>query len=72
MRSFQRRLSREGVAFSDLLDAARLEMAKRLMRHSDVPLTEIAMAIGFAEPAVFSRFFRRATGQTPSAWRAAV
>lgn len=72
LRSFQRRLSREGVAFSDLLDAARLEMAKRLMRHSDVPLTEIAMAIGFAEPAVFSRFFRRATGQTPSAWRAAV
>lgn len=71
LRSFQRRLSQDGAAFSALLDAARLEMARRLMRHSEVPLTQIAMAIGFAEPAVFSRFFRRATGQTPSAWRAA-
>ena len=71
LRTFQRRLSQEGVSFSDLLDAARLEMAKRLMRHSDASLTHIATALGFAEPAVFSRFFRRRAGQTPSDWRAA-
>lgn len=70
LRTFQRRLSQEGVSFSDLLDAARIEMAKRLMRHSDASLTHIATALGFAEPAVFSRFFRRQTDQTPSAWRA--
>lgn len=71
LRTFQRRLSEEGAVFSDLLDAARLEMAKRLMRHAEASLTQISMAIGFAEPAVFSRFFRRATGRSPSAWRAA-
>lgn len=70
LRSFQRRLRREGTSFSDLVDEARLEMARRLMRHSDASLTDISAALGFAEPAIFSRFFRRWSGAPPSAWRA--
>lgn len=70
LRTFQRRLAREGVSFSGLLDQARIEMARRLMSHSSASLTDISAALGFAEPAIFSRFFRRWTGRTPSAWRA--
>lgn len=70
LRTFQRRLDREGVSFSDLLDQARFELARRLMIHSEASLTDIAAALGFAEPAVFSRFFRRQAGRTPSDWRA--
>lgn len=70
LRTFQRRLSREGVSFSELMDQARVEMAKRLMTHSDASLTDISAALGFAEPAVFSRFFRRRVGCAASRWRA--
>lgn len=70
LRTFQRRLAREGVSFNGLLDQARIELARRLMVHSRASLTDISAALCFAEPAIFSRFFRRWTGQTPSAWRA--
>jgi AraC family transcriptional regulator len=47
----------------------RLELAQELMLASDNPLTQIALASGFADQAHFSNFFRRAVGDTPSAWR---
>ena len=69
-RSFQRRLAQEGTSFSSLLDEARFEMARRLMRQTALSLAEISDSLGFAEPAVFTRFFRRRAGAPPSAWRA--
>jgi AraC family transcriptional regulator len=47
----------------------RLEHAISLMRESNVALSEIALAAGFADQAHFSNAFRRATGATPSQWR---
>ncbi len=69
LRTLQRRLAREGRSFRKLVEEARLEMARRLMRHTDAPLAEVATALGFAEPAIFTRFFQRVTGETPSDWR---
>lgn len=69
LRTFQRRLAREGTGFAALLEEARLALAMRLMVHTEAPLGEIAAALGYAEPAVFSRFFRRRTGLAPSRWR---
>ena len=69
LRSLQRGLMREGTSFSVLLDEARFEMARRLMRQTELSLTEISDSLGFAEPAVFSRFFARRAGLSPSAWR---
>jgi AraC-like DNA-binding protein len=69
LRTLQRRLSQEGRPFRRLLDEARLEIAKRLMIQSDAPLSEISAALGYAEPAIFSRFFRRQAGQAPGQWR---
>ena len=68
-RTFQRRLAREGVRFEDMVAEARLAIAQRLMVHTQAPLTEISDALGFAELAIFSRFFRRQTGATPRDWR---
>lgn len=68
-RTLQRHLAREGHAFRRLVEEARLELAQRLMRHSDLPMADIAAALGYAEPAIFSRFFKRRTGQTPTDWR---
>lgn len=68
-RTLQRHLAREGQSFRGLLEEARLELAQRLMRHSELPLADISAALGYAEPAVLSRFFKRRTGQTPTEWR---
>lgn len=43
----------------------RLEYAHGLLQHSDLPITEIAMRIGYARPQEFSRDYRRRFGVSP-------
>ena len=47
----------------------RIDHAMKLMREGDEPLSEIALAAGFADQAHFSRAFRRIAGITPGQWR---
>jgi AraC family transcriptional regulator len=47
----------------------RIERAKELMARRDLPLTEIAYALGFSSLGHFSTTFRCATGMTPTIWR---
>lgn len=49
----------------------RIARAKQLLAGSDLPVKEVATACGFDDPDYFSRAFRRETGTTPGAWRAA-
>jgi AraC family transcriptional regulator len=51
--------------------ARRVDRAKDLMRTTDMPLSEIALACGFSEQAHMTRVFSRSVGVTPSAWRRA-
>ncbi|KRD01473.1 MULTISPECIES: helix-turn-helix transcriptional regulator [unclassified Streptomyces] len=44
--------------------------AKRLLAHTDLPIGRVGVAVGFPDPANFSRFFQLHTGQTPVAFRA--
>ena len=46
-----------------------LQEARRLLRYSAVPITEISYQLGFADPAYFSRFFTKRTGVPPSQFR---
>jgi len=50
----------------------RLERAKELLVGSRLPITEIALEVGFHETSSFSMAFRRATGHTPSSYRRSV
>ena len=52
------------------VNRARVRLAKRLLRESDAKLTQIAHDVGCASLASFSALFRRATGATPSEFRA--
>jgi len=47
----------------------RLEKAKDLLLNTKTPLAEVADACGFADQGHLTRTFRRATGDTPGAWR---
>jgi AraC family transcriptional regulator, transcriptional activator of pobA len=44
--------------------------AKRLLLYTDLTVAEVADRLGFADPAYFSRFFRREAGSAPAAYRA--
>jgi len=43
--------------------------AKRLLRHSDLSVSEVAYHLSFEDPSYFARFFRKQTGQAPAAFR---
>ena len=47
----------------------RLDWAARELVWSDVSLTAVALAAGFADQSHFTRFFKRHTGLTPNAYR---
>jgi len=52
--------------------AVRLDRAKRLMRQTDLSLSEIALECGFSDQAHFTRRFRAATAAAPRSWRRGV
>jgi AraC family transcriptional activator of pobA len=58
-----------GLAPSDLIAAKLLEEAKRDLIFSRAPIQEISYRLGFSDPAYFSRFFVKQTGQPPLMWR---
>lgn len=47
----------------------RIERAKLLLAHTDIPITRIADDLGFHPANYFSRTFKKRTGQSPSSYR---
>ncbi len=43
--------------------------AKRNLVYTTMTVNQVSDSLGFSEPAYFSRFFKRATGQSPSQFR---
>jgi transcriptional regulator GlxA family with amidase domain len=60
-----------GVTFSAFLMRLRISAAMQLMKESDAPLCDIAVASGFGDQSHFSRSFLRVVGATPFKWRLA-
>lgn len=66
--AFQRRLRREGVTFSELLDTHRRESALRMLFEGERNIGGIAYDLGYDDQGSFNRAFRRWTGTTPMRW----
>ncbi len=49
----------------------RLERARHLLQHTQTPITQVALQLGFADHSHFTSVFRNALGVTPSRFRAA-
>lgn len=58
-----------GVTPYAYLRAIRVEQAQRLLAESDLPVIEIALAVGYETPQAFARMFRAVSGMSPSQWR---
>jgi AraC-like DNA-binding protein len=69
-RTLQRKLKEEGTSFIDLLQDARLSLAKKYLAQPQRSIVEIAYLLGFSEPSTFSRAFKRWTGKSPADYRA--
>lgn len=70
-RTLNRRLRESGVTFRQVLDEVRRQRARQLLRDTDLPVLAIAGTLGYADAPAFTRAFRRWSGTTPTAWRAA-
>ena len=64
-RTFARRLSTEGLTFSELLESLRSDLASRYLLEGDMGVSEVAWLLGYREVGSFSHAFRRWTGKTP-------
>jgi len=70
VRSLQRKLAEQHTNFAQLLEDTRRELARQYVGTSRLSVGEIAYLLGFADPANFTRAFRRWTGMSPSDFRA--
>jgi AraC-like DNA-binding protein len=59
-----------GLTPHQYLRERRLERARHLLSTTTMPVTEICQSVGFTSLGSFSNLFRRATGQSPVAYRA--
>lgn len=70
-RSLQRQLESGRTSFQDTLDAVRSEVALRVLKNPEVPISEAASLAGFAENSSFTRWFNKHFQQSPTNWRQA-
>ena len=68
--AIQRELSQEGLAYKDLIETTRHELALMYIRQQHLPFSEIAFLLGYSELSAFSRAVRRWTGLSPRKYRA--
>jgi AraC-like DNA-binding protein len=68
-RTLHRRLAAHGVTYEKLLDETRYDLARQLLAKSRASMVEIAVTLDYANPAAFTRAFRRWSGQSPNGWR---
>ncbi len=68
-RTLQRRLSKDGLTYRQLVDQARFQAGTRLLADPNVKVTDIAYDLGYSDVAHFSRAFRRLVGVSPRRYR---
>jgi AraC-like DNA-binding protein len=58
-----------GVSLTRYIRTQRLRRAQRLLRSTDLPVTEVAFACGFGASSLFNTAFKRELGLSPTAFR---
>lgn len=61
--------SETGLTFSDYANAMRITRSRILLAETNLPLLDIALAVGFNDQSYFNRVFKKNTGVTPLVFR---
>lgn len=69
-KTLSRHLAKENTRFGTIAQQVREERARDLLAQSAMPVGDIALKLGYATLANFSRSFKASTGLTPSEFRA--
>ena len=64
-RTIARRLSSEGLTFSQVLGSLRGALARQYLTDRDLSISRIAWLLGYQEVSAFTHAFKRWTGKTP-------
>jgi len=67
--AIQRELSAAGLTYKDAVETTRQSLARMYLDQRQLPLTEIALLLGYSELSAFTRAFTRWTGASPRAYR---
>lgn len=59
-----------GISFSQYVSERKIALAKLLLRHSDLQISQIAFELAYNDVNYFCRLFKKITGITPTAYRA--
>jgi AraC-like DNA-binding protein len=70
-RTTARRLSSEGLSFSQVLEDLRSDLAKQYLLDQGLSVSRIAWLLGYQEVSAFTHAFKRWTGKTPREVRVA-
>ena len=70
-RTLARKLSEEGLNFTEILQGLRRDLALRYLDDRKLHISKIAWLLGFNEVSSFTHTFKRWTGKTPSEMRTA-
>jgi AraC-like DNA-binding protein len=65
LRTLQHQLQHRGTSYQSLYDDARLDLAKKYLETSDLPVSAIAERLSFSDSAALSNFFKNRTGVCP-------
>jgi AraC-like DNA-binding protein len=68
-RTLQRRLFDEGLTFAGIVARARLDVAQRMLDDPARRVIDVALDLGYSDPAHFTRAFVRWTGLAPREFR---
>lgn len=68
-RSLQRRLGACGLRFTELVEEARFDAARRLLRDPHAKIVAVSAELGYTDSANFTRAFRRWAGVPPQTFR---
>lgn len=69
VRSLQRSLADYGTSFVGIRNRVRSHLAQCMLRETDLPVTAIALHLGYSEASAFTRGFKTIVGSSPITFR---
>lgn len=67
--SLYRRLAEAGTSFKEIRNEVLVEAAREALSNTQIPITQIALKLGYSETSAFIRGFKKLTGKTPLQFR---